>query len=168
MSTTTGGMLLARRLSTQRAFVVRDEVRAAVAARRPVVALESTIITHGMPFPRNLEVARACEAAVRERGAVPATVAVLAGAVRVGLADAVAIATLRAPTPASRDVGTRRDLEEGGARTRADPPVLRRDDRRGAGVGPPAEACADAPQRAAASAACAAFVRHAGRRVAQR
>ena len=81
-------MLLARRLSTQRAFVVRDEVRAAVAARRPVVALESTIITHGMPFPRNLEVARACEAAVRERGAVPATVAVLAGAVRVGLADA--------------------------------------------------------------------------------
>ena len=39
-------MLLARRLSTQRAFVVRDEVRAAVAARRPVVALESTIITH--------------------------------------------------------------------------------------------------------------------------
>ena len=58
-------MLLARRLSTQRAFVVRDEVRAAVAARRPVVALESTIITHGMPFPRNLEVARACEAAPR-------------------------------------------------------------------------------------------------------
>ena len=45
-------MLLARRLSTQGAFVVRDEVRAAVAARRPVVALESTIITHGMPFPR--------------------------------------------------------------------------------------------------------------------
>ena len=80
-------MLLARRLSTQGAFVVRDEVRAAVAARRPVVALESTIITHGMPFPRNLEVARACEAAVRERGAVPATVAVLAGAVRVGLAE---------------------------------------------------------------------------------
>ena len=45
--------------------MVRDEVRAAVAARRPVVALESTIITHGMPFPRNLEVARACEAAHR-------------------------------------------------------------------------------------------------------
>ena len=63
-------MLLARRLSTQGAFVVRDEVRAAVAARRPVVALESTIITHGMPFPRNLEVARACEASgVRHRAA---------------------------------------------------------------------------------------------------
>ena len=61
-------MLLARRLSTQRAFVVRDEVRAAVAARRPVVALESTIITHGMPFPRNLEVARACEAGPRDGG----------------------------------------------------------------------------------------------------
>lgn len=60
----------------------------AAAARdegRPLVALESTIITHGLPHPRNLEVARAVEAAVREAGAVPATMAVMDGAIRVGL-----------------------------------------------------------------------------------
>ena len=94
-------MLLARRLSTQRAFVVRDEVRAAVAARRPVVALESTIITHGMPFPRNLEVRAPARRPCGSAGAVPATVAVLAGAVRVGLADAEleAVAASGAPAP---------------------------------------------------------------------
>src|SRR3546814_40922 len=52
---------------------------------RPVVALESTIITHGMPAPRNLETARRVEAAVRAGGAVPATIAVLDGRIRVGL-----------------------------------------------------------------------------------
>ena len=67
--------------------VVADEVAAALAEGRPVVALESTIISHGMPFPRNLEVARACEADVRAGNAVPATVAVLDGAIRVGLID---------------------------------------------------------------------------------
>ena len=111
-------MLLARRLSTQRAFVVRDEVRAAVAARRPVVALESTIITHGMPFPRNLEVARACEAAVRERGAVPATVAVLAGAVRVGLADAELEAVAASGRAGAATKVSRRDLGWAVQRTR--------------------------------------------------
>ena len=114
-------MLLARRLSTQGAFVVRDEVRAAVAARRPVVALESTIITHGMPFPRNLEVARACEAAVRERGAVPATVAVLAGAVRVGLADAELEAGAASGRAGAATKVSRRDLGWAVQRTRADP-----------------------------------------------
>ena len=114
-------MLLARRLSTQGAFVVRDEVRAAVAARRPVVALESTIITHGMPFPRNLEVARACEAAVRERGAVPATVAVLAGAVRVGLADAELEAVAASGRAGAATKVSRRDLGWAVQRTRADP-----------------------------------------------
>jgi pseudouridylate synthase len=64
---------------------VLPEVRDALAAARPVVALESTIITHGMPAPRNLETARAVEAAVREGGAVPATIAVLDGRIRVGL-----------------------------------------------------------------------------------
>lgn len=58
----------------------------ALAAGRPVVALESTIVTHGLPFPENLETARAVEAAVREGGAVPATIAVLDGRLRVGLA----------------------------------------------------------------------------------
>jgi pseudouridine-5'-phosphate glycosidase len=60
----------------------------AVAQGRPVVALESTIITHGMPYPRNLETALMLEAAVRERGAVPATIAVLEGRFRVGLEQA--------------------------------------------------------------------------------
>lgn len=64
---------------------VNDEVRTALAEGRPVVALESTIITHGMPFPANLETALGVEAVVRENGAVPATTAVVAGTLRVGL-----------------------------------------------------------------------------------
>ncbi|MFD5113283.1 pseudouridine-5'-phosphate glycosidase [Streptomyces sp. NPDC058391] len=61
------------------------EVREALAARRPVVALESTIIAHGLPRPRNLAVAEELEALVRSGGAVPATVAVLDGRPHVGL-----------------------------------------------------------------------------------
>jgi pseudouridine-5'-phosphate glycosidase len=52
-----------------------------------VVALESTIISHGMPFPQNLETARAVEALIREGGAVPATICVLGGVARVGVED---------------------------------------------------------------------------------
>jgi pseudouridine-5'-phosphate glycosidase len=63
------------------------EVAAALAAGGPVVALESTIISHGMPWPRNLETARRLEAAIRAEGAVPATIAVLDGRIRVGLPD---------------------------------------------------------------------------------
>ncbi|MFD0553414.1 pseudouridine-5'-phosphate glycosidase [Streptomyces rectiviolaceus] len=66
-------------------LVVSDEVQAAVADRRPVVALESTIIAHGLPRPRNLQVARELEQVVREEGAVPATIAVLDGRPHVGL-----------------------------------------------------------------------------------
>lgn len=66
-------------------LVVSDEVQAAVADRRPVVALESTIIAHGLPRPRNLQVARELEEVVREEGAVPATIAVLDGRPHVGL-----------------------------------------------------------------------------------
>lgn len=55
---------------------------------RPRVALESTILTHGMPYPQNLEMARSVEAIVRSEGAEPATIAVIDGAVRVGLDDA--------------------------------------------------------------------------------
>ncbi|MDX3381387.1 pseudouridine-5'-phosphate glycosidase [Streptomyces niveiscabiei] len=66
-------------------LMVSEEVREALAARRPVVALESTIIAHGLPRPRNLQVARELEAVVRAEGAVPATVAVLDGQPRVGL-----------------------------------------------------------------------------------
>jgi pseudouridine-5'-phosphate glycosidase len=66
-------------------MVVSDEVRAALDGGRPVVALESTIIAHGLPRPDNLRVAREIEAVVRERGAVPATIAILGGEVRIGL-----------------------------------------------------------------------------------
>jgi pseudouridine-5'-phosphate glycosidase len=65
-----------------------EEVREALAAGGAVVALESTIIAHGLPRPRNLDVARELEAAVRAAGAVPATIAVLDGEVCVGLDDA--------------------------------------------------------------------------------
>jgi pseudouridine-5'-phosphate glycosidase len=61
------------------------EAAEAIAARRPLVALESTIITHGMPSPQNLETARAVEQEVRDAGAVPATIAVADGRIRVGL-----------------------------------------------------------------------------------
>ncbi|MBM3525230.1 MAG: pseudouridine-5'-phosphate glycosidase [Alphaproteobacteria bacterium] len=67
---------------------IAPEVAAALAERRPVVALESTIITHGMPAPTNVETARAVEAAVRAHGAVPATIAVIGGRIIVGLSAA--------------------------------------------------------------------------------
>jgi pseudouridine-5'-phosphate glycosidase len=63
------------------------EVAAARAEGRPVVALESTIIAHGMPWPQNLETAREVEALLRAEGVVPATIAVLGGRIRVGLTD---------------------------------------------------------------------------------
>ncbi|MEV5813033.1 pseudouridine-5'-phosphate glycosidase [Streptomyces mutabilis] len=66
-------------------LVVSEEVRAAIGSRRPVVALESTIIAHGLPRPRNLQVARELEEAVRREGAIPATIAVLDGRPHVGL-----------------------------------------------------------------------------------
>ncbi|WP_199573343.1 pseudouridine-5'-phosphate glycosidase [Streptomyces murinus] len=66
-------------------LVVSEEVREAIEARRPVVALESTIIAHGLPRPRNLRVALELEDAVRGEGAVPATVAVLDGRPLIGL-----------------------------------------------------------------------------------
>jgi len=61
-----------------------EEVEAALREGRAVVALESTVIAHGLPRPLNLETARRLEGAVRERGAVPATVAVLGGRLCVG------------------------------------------------------------------------------------
>ncbi|MER8828976.1 pseudouridine-5'-phosphate glycosidase [Mesorhizobium sp. M0938] len=66
---------------------LNDEVAAALRDGRAMVALESTIITHGMPYPANLETARGVETVVRENGAVPATIAVVAGKIKVGLDD---------------------------------------------------------------------------------
>ncbi|RCW88712.1 pseudouridine-5'-phosphate glycosidase [Paracoccus lutimaris] len=76
------------------------EVAQAQAEGRPVVALESTIITHGMPYPQNLETAQRVEAEVRAAGAVPATIAVMDGRIRVGL-DADSLEAL-ASTPGTQ------------------------------------------------------------------
>ncbi|MDQ7262411.1 pseudouridine-5'-phosphate glycosidase [Paracoccus sp. PS-1] len=81
-------------------IALSPEISQALAEGRPVVALESTIITHGMPYPQNLQVAQQVEAAVREAGAVPATIAVMAGRIRVGL-DAETLEAL-ASTPAAQ------------------------------------------------------------------
>jgi pseudouridine-5'-phosphate glycosidase len=64
---------------------IADEVRAALDDGRPVVALESTLVAHGLPWPENLEVGRAAEAMARQAGAVPATVAVVDGRIAVGV-----------------------------------------------------------------------------------
>ncbi len=65
-----------------------DEVADAVQTGKPIVALESTVIAHGLPFPKNLETARNLERIVRENGAIPATIAVFDGEFCVGLTDA--------------------------------------------------------------------------------
>lgn len=78
-------------------LLLAPEVAAAVATGRPVVALESTLISHGLPYPANVEVARASEAAVRGSGAVPATVAIRDGRFLVGLDDAALEALATAP-----------------------------------------------------------------------
>jgi pseudouridylate synthase len=64
---------------------IQPEIAQALAAGRPVVALESTLITHGLPYPDNVETAVAMETAVREGGAMPATIAILQGQIQIGL-----------------------------------------------------------------------------------
>ncbi len=86
---------------------IAPDIAAALAAGKPVVALESTIITHGMPYPRNVEMARSVEADVRDAGALPATVAVIDGRCRVGL-SAEALASLAGRREAAK--ASRRDL----------------------------------------------------------
>lgn len=63
---------------------ISDEVQAALAAGKPVVALESTIISHGMPYPQNVETALRVEQTIRENGAVPATIAIIGGKLKAG------------------------------------------------------------------------------------
>ena len=63
---------------------VNPEVKEALVNQRPVVALESTIISHGMPYPQNVETAMNVEKIIRENGAVPATIAILNGKLTVG------------------------------------------------------------------------------------
>lgn len=83
-------------------------VAVARAAGRPIVALESTIVAHGMPWPQNLETARAVEAVVRAHGAEPATIAVIDGRIRIGLDDALLERLARAGPQALKV--SRRDL----------------------------------------------------------
>ena len=64
---------------------VSKEVKEALENNKPVVALESTIISHGMPFPQNYETALKVEGIIREAGAIPATIAILDGKLKVGL-----------------------------------------------------------------------------------
>lgn len=66
-------------------MIIKDEVRAAIETNQPIVALESTVIAHGLPRPRNLETAKRLEQIVREGSAVPATIAMLSGLPQVGL-----------------------------------------------------------------------------------
>ncbi|CAG9823370.1 unnamed protein product [Phaedon cochleariae] len=66
---------------------VKEEIKHALEKKQPVVALESTIITHGMPFPQNIECAKQVEDVVRQQGAVPATIAIINGKVEVGLTE---------------------------------------------------------------------------------
>ncbi len=86
---------------------VDPSVAAALGAGEPVVALESTIITHGMPYPQNLATALALEAIVRAHGATPATIAVIAGTIRVGVGGAALEALASGTNPAKI---SRRDL----------------------------------------------------------
>ena len=73
-------------MSLNKYLDVSPEVAAAVAEGKPVVALESTIISHGMPYPQNVETALKVESIIRENGAVPATIAILGGRLKAGLA----------------------------------------------------------------------------------
>lgn len=88
---------------------IAPEVAQALAAGRPVVALESTLVAHGLPWPHNLETARAAEAAVRQAGAVPATIAAPGGVPTIGL-DRAALEAL-ARSDSYRKVG-RRELAD--------------------------------------------------------
>ena len=86
-------------------MTVSDEVAAAVAAGRPVVALETTLVTHGLPQPDGMRVAVALEEAVRARGALPATIGILDGGVRVGITRAELERLASAPNPVTVNLG---------------------------------------------------------------
>ncbi len=90
-------------------LVYSSEVKAALADAKPVVALESTIISHGMPYPQNVKMAKTVEQIIRDNGATPATIAIMDGKIRIGLEpeDLQTLATAEDVTKVSR-----RDLAE--------------------------------------------------------
>lgn len=79
---------LTRALRRSAALDIHPEVQDALAARRPVVALETALVTNGVAPPTNLAIARKLEGIVREQGAVPATIGIVDGRIKVGLQDA--------------------------------------------------------------------------------
>ncbi|XP_072408342.1 LOW QUALITY PROTEIN: uncharacterized protein [Chiloscyllium punctatum] len=81
------GFIIARRLLYDGLVKLQPEVSEAIAKKKAVVALESTIITHGMPYPHNLSTAKGVEQIVKSHGAVPATVGIVKGRIHVGLSD---------------------------------------------------------------------------------
>jgi pseudouridylate synthase len=87
---------------------IRPDIRSAIEAGKPVVALESTIITHGMPYPQNRETALAVEGVVRENGALPATIAIMGGKLRIGVSghdlETLAKTWLAAAKASRRDI----------------------------------------------------------------
>lgn len=103
-------------------LIYSPEVAAARAHAKPLVALESTLITHGLPYPDNVQTARAMEQAVRENGAVPATIAILRGEIRVGLTGDEIEALAQTPAGrvrkcSRRDLALAIGLKEDGATT---------------------------------------------------
>ena len=66
---------------------IKEEVKDALAEKKPIVALESTIISHGMPYPENIISAKQSEAIIREAGGIPATIAIIKGRIKIGLTD---------------------------------------------------------------------------------
>jgi pseudouridine-5'-phosphate glycosidase len=97
---------------------VAPEVAAALAAGRAVVALETSIVGQGLPPPHNLQAARGCEAVIREEGAVPATIAVLDGRLRIGLTDAeLERVAARSQKVSARDLGPALAARDVGATT---------------------------------------------------
>jgi pseudouridine-5'-phosphate glycosidase len=86
-------------------FRVSSDIAAAVAAGRPVVALETTLVTHGLPQPDGVRVAAALEDAVRSHGAIPATIGILDGTVRVGITRAELERLASAPNPVKVNLG---------------------------------------------------------------
>ena len=107
--------------SSDNPYVLSDEVASALAQGRGVVALETTIVVHGLPAPVNLEVARECEEAVRASGAVPATIGVIDGVLTVGLSTsqlgALADEAQHALQLSARDLGLAGALRRNGATT---------------------------------------------------
>lgn len=82
-------------------LVFSEEVAQAKAEKKPIVALESTIISHGMPYPENVQTAKAVEQIIRDRGAVPATIAIFNGKIKIGLTEGEL-----------EQLGTSRDVEK--------------------------------------------------------